>query len=92
MSVCALTRCTWFERISMAVILLNCLTLGMYQPCVDEVCNTVRCKVLAAFDHFIFAFFAVEMCIKILAMGFFGKKAYLSETWNRLDMFIVIAG
>ncbi|CAF4067740.1 unnamed protein product, partial [Rotaria sp. Silwood1] len=23
----------WFERISMLVILLNCITLGMYQPC-----------------------------------------------------------
>ncbi|CAF5202528.1 unnamed protein product, partial [Rotaria magnacalcarata] len=23
----------WFERISMFVILLNCITLGMYQPC-----------------------------------------------------------
>ena len=37
---------TWFERISMLVILLNCITLGMYQPCVDEHCETNRCKIL----------------------------------------------
>jgi len=76
----------------MGVILLNCLTLGLYQPCVDEICSTVRCRLLAGCDHLIFAFFAAEMCVKIVAMGFVGKKAYFDETWNRLDMFIVIAG
>ena len=25
----------WFERLTMSVILLNCVTLGMYQPCED---------------------------------------------------------
>ena len=76
----------------MSVILLNCITLGMYQPCTDTVCDTTRCKVLAGFDHFIFAFFAIEMIIKLLAMGLVGKETYLAETWNRLDMFIVVAG
>ncbi|ELU02190.1 hypothetical protein CAPTEDRAFT_89566 [Capitella teleta] len=79
-------------RISMTVILLNCVTLGMYQPCTDTVCNTTRCKVLEGFDHFIFAFFAIEMVIKLIAMGLAGKETYLAETWNRLDMFIVLAG
>lgn len=36
----------WFERISIIVILLNCITLGMYQPCVDDACAEIRCKVL----------------------------------------------
>ena len=76
----------------MGIILLNCITLGMYQPCVDELCTTIRCRVLEGFDHLIFVFFAVEMMIKVLAMGLFGKKAYLGDTWNRLDLFIVIAG
>lgn len=76
----------------MGVILLNCVTLGMYQPCNDNECVTNRCQVLAAFDHFIFAFFAIEMIIKVLAMGLIGKETYLADTWNRLDMFIVIAG
>ncbi|XP_076312220.1 voltage-dependent T-type calcium channel subunit alpha-1G-like [Tachypleus tridentatus] len=82
----------WFERVSMMVILLNCVTLGMYQPCVDEMCTTSRCRILQVFDHLIFAFFALEMMIKVLAMGFLGKGAYLAETWNRLDGFIVVAG
>uniref|UniRef100_A0A1A9UQB4 Uncharacterized protein n=1 Tax=Glossina austeni TaxID=7395 RepID=A0A1A9UQB4_GLOAU len=37
---------TWFERISILVILLNCITLGMYQPCVDDACLEYRCKIL----------------------------------------------
>lgn len=83
---------TWFERISMAVILLNCVTLGMYQPCNDVPCTTIRCRVLEIFDHCIFAFFAIEMAVKVMAMGLFGKETYLADTWNRLDLFIVLAG
>ncbi|XP_060540015.1 voltage-dependent T-type calcium channel subunit alpha-1H isoform X1 [Pantherophis guttatus] len=82
----------WFEHVSMLVILLNCVTLGMFQPCQDIRCQTERCTILEAFDHFIFAFFAVEMVIKMIALGIFGHKCYLGDTWNRLDFFIVIAG
>uniref|UniRef100_A0A673M022 Voltage-dependent T-type calcium channel subunit alpha-1G-like n=1 Tax=Sinocyclocheilus rhinocerous TaxID=307959 RepID=A0A673M022_9TELE len=76
----------------MLVILLNCITLGMFQPCEDSHCETERCKILEDFDDFIFAFFAVEMVIKMVALGIFGKKCYLGDTWNRLDFFIVLAG
>ncbi|XP_054246924.1 voltage-dependent T-type calcium channel subunit alpha-1H [Indicator indicator] len=82
----------WFEHISMLVILLNCVTLGMFQPCEDVECQSERCTILQAFDDFIFAFFAVEMVIKMVALGIFGQKCYLGDTWNRLDFFIVMAG
>lgn len=83
----------WFERVSMMAILLNCFTLGMYQPCIDDVCKRTQCKILEVFDDTIFVFFAVEMFIKMTAMGIKGSPgAYLSETWNRLDFFIVVAG
>ncbi|XP_065204837.1 voltage-dependent T-type calcium channel subunit alpha-1H-like isoform X2 [Planococcus citri] len=82
----------WFERVSMLVILLNCITLGMYQPCVDDKCITNRCKILQMFDDFIFAFFALEMTVKMIAMGVYGKGTYLADSWNRLDFFIVLAG
>ncbi|EMP33030.1 Voltage-dependent T-type calcium channel subunit alpha-1G [Chelonia mydas] len=84
--------CTWFERLSMLVILLNCVTLGMFHPCEDMACDSPRCRILQSFDDFIFAFFAVEMIVKMIALGIFGKKCYLGDTWNRLDFFIVIAG
>lgn len=111
---------SWFERVSMLVILLNCVTLGMFHPCEDIACDSPRCRILQvlscavqalrlhsgwcrlplipalyllqSFDDFIFAFFAVEMIVKMIALGIFGKKCYLGDTWNRLDFFIVIAG
>ncbi|KAM9292781.1 voltage-dependent T-type calcium channel subunit alpha-1I [Morus bassanus] len=82
----------WFECVSMMVILLNCVTLGMYQPCEDMDCLSDRCKILQVFDDFIFIFFAMEMILKMVALGIFGKKCYLGDTWNRLDFFIVMAG
>ena len=83
----------WFERVSMTAILLNCITLGMYHPCADEICLRPKCKMLQMFDDVIFAFFTIEMLIKMTAMGVRGTKgAYLSHPWNRLDFFIVISG
>ncbi|XP_054459664.1 voltage-dependent T-type calcium channel subunit alpha-1I-like [Anoplopoma fimbria] len=82
----------WFERVSMMVILLNCVTLGMYQPCENIDCSSDRCQILQAFDAFIYIFFAMEMVIKMVALGIFGRHCYLGDTWNRLDFFIVMAG
>lgn len=82
----------WFERVSMFIIIVNCITLGMYQPCNDNPCTSTRCEILSYLDHVIYAFFLVEMIIKICAMGFYGKNTYMAETWNRLDFVIVIAG
>jgi hypothetical protein len=84
----------WFERLSMLIILLNCITLGMYQPCAHHTdkCSTALCIWLEAIDYLILGFFTIEMCIKMLAMGIFGKGSYLAESWNRLDCFIVLAG
>ncbi len=47
MSFLALTSsCTWFEHVSMLVILLNCVTLGMFQPCEDVSCQSEWCRIL----------------------------------------------
>ncbi|VDN57760.1 unnamed protein product [Dracunculus medinensis] len=83
----------WFDRITMFVILINCVTLGMYRPCEDGPdCTTYRCYILSIIDHSIFVYFSLEMIVKIIALGFCGQAAYLSDTWNRLDFFIVCAG
>ncbi|XP_017264425.2 voltage-dependent T-type calcium channel subunit alpha-1I [Kryptolebias marmoratus] len=76
----------------MMVILLNCVTLGMYQPCENIDCSSDRCQILQAFDAFIYMFFALEMVVKMVALGIFGRRCYLGDTWNRLDFFIVMAG
>ena len=84
----------WFERITIFIIILNCITLGMFKPCEDHLrCHlSTRCIILKYLDHIIYAFFVIDMMIKIFAMGFYGKKnAYMSESWNRLDFIIVLA-
>ncbi|CAB1431913.1 unnamed protein product, partial [Pleuronectes platessa] len=84
--------CTWFEHVSMLVILLNCVTLGMFQPCEDVLCQAEWCRILQVLDDCIFAFFAVEMVIKMVALGIFGPNCYLGDKWNQLDFVIVMAG
>lgn len=32
------------------------------------------------------------MVIKMVALGIFGRRCYLGDTWNRLDFFIVMTG
>ncbi|XP_029292902.1 voltage-dependent T-type calcium channel subunit alpha-1H [Cottoperca gobio] len=82
----------WFEHFSMLVILLNCVTLGMFQPCEDVTCQSEWCRILQVLDDCIFAFFAVEMVIKMVALGIFGPNCYLGDKWNQLDFVIVMAG
>ncbi|XP_049427418.1 voltage-dependent T-type calcium channel subunit alpha-1I-like [Epinephelus fuscoguttatus] len=76
----------WFERVSILAILLNCVTLGMFQPCGHTP------FLLQALDDAIFVFFAGEMVVKMVALGVIGQSGYLGDTWNRLDFFIVIVG
>uniref|UniRef100_A0A8C9Z733 Voltage-dependent T-type calcium channel subunit alpha-1H n=1 Tax=Sander lucioperca TaxID=283035 RepID=A0A8C9Z733_SANLU len=80
------------SHISMLVILLNCVTLGMFQPCEDVTCQSEWCRILQVLDDCIFAFFAVEMVIKMVALGIFGSNCYLGDKWNQLDFVIVMAG
>uniref|UniRef100_A0A8C6UNT3 Calcium channel, voltage-dependent, T type, alpha 1H subunit a n=1 Tax=Neogobius melanostomus TaxID=47308 RepID=A0A8C6UNT3_9GOBI len=79
-------------HVSMLVILLNCVTLGMFQPCEDVACLSDWCRILQVLDDCIFAFFAVEMVIKMVALGIFGPNCYLGDKWNQLDFVIVMAG
>ncbi|XP_031551384.1 voltage-dependent T-type calcium channel subunit alpha-1G-like isoform X2 [Actinia tenebrosa] len=81
----------WFERVSLFVIFVNCVTLAMYDP-YDRHCQQLRCTVLEILEHFIFAFFFLEMVIKMIAMGVLGKKGYMQDSWNRLDFVIIIVG
>ncbi|KAG7220600.1 hypothetical protein INR49_017956 [Caranx melampygus] len=82
----------WKQHVSMLVILLNCVTLGMFQPCEDVTCQSEWCRILQVLDDCIFAFFAVEMVIKMVALGIFGSNCYLGDKWNQLDFVIVMAG
>ena len=92
----------------MSVIIINCVTLGSYEPCLDEAECDNKCQILKAVDDVIYAYFAAEMIIKMveksmttspydssliqIALGVFGRGCYLAESWNKLDCFIVLTG
>uniref|UniRef100_A0A8C6U5G9 Ion transport domain-containing protein n=1 Tax=Neogobius melanostomus TaxID=47308 RepID=A0A8C6U5G9_9GOBI len=82
-------------RVSILAILLNCVTLGMFQPFYTNplgCCDARACDCVCALDDGIFIFFAGEMVVKMVALGVIGQSGYLGDTWNRLDFFIVIVG
>ena len=54
----------------MSVIVINCVTLGSYQPCRDiSVCDG-KCQILKIVDDVIFAYFAAEMIIKMVGNNY----------------------
>lgn len=79
------------SRVALFVQILVCFTF-MKNSLVFISILCVLSLCVQGFDDFIFAFFAIEMVIKMVALGIFGKKCYLGDTWNRLDFFIVLAG
>ena len=52
--------------LTMTVILFNCITLGSYEPCLDEAECDNKCQILKAVDDVIYAYFAAEMIIKMV--------------------------
>ncbi|CAF1414183.1 unnamed protein product, partial [Rotaria sordida] len=57
----------------------------MYQPCAHDTniesskkCGIALCIWPQVTDYFVFAFFTIEMCIKMTAMGIFGDNLNLS--------------
>ena len=80
------------EKVSMLIIFVNCVTMGMFEPCAGHECRTPKCRAVEYIDNVVYLFFAAEMCVKVLAMGLRGKSSYLGESWNRLDCFIVLVG
>eukprot|EP01065_Artemidia_motanka_P026535 TRINITY_DN3159_c1_g1_i1.p1 TRINITY_DN3159_c1_g1~~TRINITY_DN3159_c1_g1_i1.p1 ORF type:complete len:2044 (+),score=574.83 TRINITY_DN3159_c1_g1_i1:49-6180(+) len=82
----------WFERVSLVVIVLNCITLSMEDP-TDKDCVNVRCKIAKRAEYAFIAIFTVEMAIKLTGLGIYKMEdAYLRSSWNVLDGIIVIAG
>jgi hypothetical protein len=67
------------------VILLNSITLALEDPTSDETTPTAQ-----FIDDLFLFLYSVEMCLKIVGLGFFfGKGTYLKDPWNILDFVIV---
>ena len=79
---------SFFESVSIVVIVANSLFLAMDDPLAAEP------PVYAQYSDTIFqALYSLEMVLKIAAMGFiWNKGSYLRDSWNILDFVIVGSG
>ena len=81
-----------FDQFILLLILANCVFLAMdtKEVLFEE---SALGKATAMSEHIFTGIYVVEMCMKIIAMGFFyGKGSYLSDPWNRMDFFVVVLG
>ncbi|KAK9829920.1 hypothetical protein WJX72_008649 [[Myrmecia] bisecta] len=79
----------WFTRISMAIVLLNLVALGAYDPTCDHECRKTsnRAKAEAWADNFFTVAFSVEILLQALARCFvFGPSAYMHSAWSWIDV------
>lgn len=65
--------------------------LALYEP-TDKECVKKSCQTLEQLEYVVFAFFAMEMVVKMTALGVYGKKSYFDDKWNMFDFLIVISG
>lgn len=81
-----------FERISLFLILANCVFLAMDSNAPDFQHTQLGGVLQAAELVFIIAF-TVEMALKMLGLGLYGAKgAYLRDAWNVIDFIVVVMG
>lgn len=74
-----------FEAATITVILVNSLTLACEDPNAEE-----TSEIAQLIEDIFLGLYTIEMCLKILGMGFlFNKGAYLRDSWNILDFIIV---
>ena len=77
-----------FDIFILFLIVLNAVVLSMNDPSLKH--KPELAKVLSVLDIVITILFFCEMVIKIYVFGLWNaKNAYLRDTWNRLDCFVV---
>ena len=83
--------CRWFDRFIMVCILLNSVTLGIYDYS-DRDNTTNYNKVIDIIGNGFSLIFLIEALLKVLSQGFvISSKSYLRDSWNVLDFLIVLS-
>jgi len=78
-----------FKRLLAFVILLSCIHLVLDDPLLDPESDYKAGLDVANFV--ILAFFTLEAILKIIAFDFFWEEnAYMRDSWNLIDMVIII--
>jgi hypothetical protein len=82
-----------FETIIMTVIILSSLKLVFDTYTADLSPDDPVTVGSERFDLVLQIIFTIEMSLKIIAFGFvMDENSYLTESWSRLDCFIVSTG
>ena len=77
-----------FDNLILAVIILNCITMGWESPL--DPCCTWKSELLNNLEVMYLAVFTMELTIKILAYGLlFNTGSYLKDPWCQLDFVVV---
>ena len=76
-----------FDNISIFVILANSIVMVLD----DSSTNSNPNPIFAIMETVFLVLYTAEMIFKIVGMGFFfSDNAYLKDSWNILDFFIVL--
>ena len=80
-----------FDKVILTSIVISTILLAVESPLLDP--ESTLIKVLGYIDYFMTAIFFCEMCLKIIALGFFGcgPESYILNGWNVLDFVIVLS-
>ena len=79
----------WWDRVVIAAIIASSLCLVLDSPRLDQ--SSPLVFALRRLDIFFTCLFIVEMCTKVIALGFAcGQGSYLSSPWNQVDFAIVL--
>lgn len=81
----------WFERAIIIAIVLNCIILAINDPLDPERVST-RNRIIDESELYFTIIFTIELLLKVVAMGFFGKNSYLADRWNWIDFIVVVTG
>jgi hypothetical protein len=77
-----------FDQLILVCILVSALLLAMESPFYPRPSLSVFSKWC---DYSFFAIFTIEAVAKSIAMNFvWGKRAYLTDNWNRLDFSVLV--
>ena len=82
----AIIEWPWFERLTLAVVILNCVDLAMLGPP-----DRPHAGYHDLIEDGATLYFTVELFLKVVAMGLIGHEdAYLADYWNQLDFVVVL--
>lgn len=87
MTAFAIQASKTFENISILVILANSVVMVLDDSSTNDNPNPI----FSVLENVFLILYSAEMFFKIVGMGFFfSKDAYLKDSWNILDFFIVL--